>query len=68
VLIDPKVDYTIRQSELHSDCDYSVWDGWRCIGYPTTTILGGNILVENGSWVGQEGGGAYVPSGRPSEP
>jgi dihydropyrimidinase len=68
VLIDPKIDHTIRQSELHSDCDYSVWDGWRCIGYPTTTILGGNILVENGTWVGQEGGGTYVRSGRPSEP
>jgi dihydropyrimidinase len=68
VLIDPKVDHTIRQSGLHSDCDYSVWDGWRCTGYPTTTILGGNVLVESGAWVGQEGKGAFIPSGVPGEP
>ena len=64
VLIDPRADHTIHQSELHSDCDYSVWDGWRCTGYPTTTILGGNILVENGCGWGEEGTGTYVPCGR----
>ena len=68
VLIDPKLDHTIQQSGLHSDCDYSVWDGWRCTGYPTTTILGGNILVENGTWVGREGNGTFIPSGVPGEP
>ncbi len=67
VLIDPKADRTIRQSELHSDCDYSVWDGWHCSGYPTTTILGGNVLVQDGKWVGQEGGGTFIPCGSPSE-
>ena len=68
VLIDPKVDHLIEQSGLHSDCDYSVWDGWRCTGYPTTTILGGNILVEDGTWVGDEGRGTFIPSGVPGEP
>ncbi len=68
VLIDPKADHLITQGGLHSDCDYSVWDGWRCTGYPTTTILGGNVLVENGVWVGQEGTGTYVPSGSPTNP
>ena len=68
VLIDPRLDHTIEQGGLHSDCDYSVWDGWHCTGYPTTTILGGNVLVENGTWVGTEGGGAYIPSGSPGEP
>lgn len=68
VLIDPKADHTIRQSELHSQCDYSVWDGWACPGYPITTILRGQLLVEDGKWVGQEGTGEFVPSRRPSDP
>jgi dihydropyrimidinase len=68
VLIDPHADHLIEQGGLHSDCDYSVWDGWHCTGYPTTTILGGNVLVENGMWTGQEGRGAFVPSGLPGEP
>jgi dihydropyrimidinase len=68
VLIDPRADHTIRQGELHSQCDYSVWDGWQCPGYPITTILRGEILVQDGAWVGPEGTGAFVASGRPSDP
>lgn len=68
VLMDPAANHTIRQGELHSQCDYSVWDGWNCIGYPVTTILRGEVLVENGSWVGQEGTGDFVASARPSDP
>jgi dihydropyrimidinase len=68
VLIDPNANHTIRQSGLHSQCDYSVWDGWRCAGYPITTMLRGEILVENGEWVGPEGTGEFVASRRPSDP
>jgi dihydropyrimidinase len=68
VLIDPGANHTIRQSGLHSQCDYSVWDGWHCPGYPITTMLRGEILVEDGEWVGQEGAGEFVASGRPSDP
>jgi dihydropyrimidinase len=68
VLIDPNANYTIRQSDLHSQCDYSVWDGWTCPGYPVTTILRGQVLVEDGAWVGQERDGQFVASRRPSDP
>jgi dihydropyrimidinase len=68
VLIDPGANHTIQQGGLHSECDYSVWDGWRCPGYPVTTMLRGEILVEDGEWVGQEGTGEFTPSGRPSDP
>jgi dihydropyrimidinase len=68
VLIDPGANHTIQQGGLHSECDYSVWDGWRCPGYPVTTMLRGEILVEDGEWVGQEGTGEFAPSGRPSDP
>jgi dihydropyrimidinase len=68
VLIDPNANHIIRQGGLHSQCDYSVWDGWDCPGYPVTTMLRGEILVEDGEWVGPEGSGEFVASGRPSDP
>jgi len=68
VLLDPELRYQIRQDELHADCDYSVWDGWECDGYPVTTILRGQVLVEDRKWVGPEGAGRFVPAGAPTEP
>lgn len=68
VLLDPKAAMTIRQSDLHSACDYSIWDGWECAGYPSTTILRGNVLVENGQWVGSEGLGDFLRCTSPNEP
>jgi dihydropyrimidinase len=68
VLLDPNASLTIRQSDLHSACDYSIWDGWECTGYPSTTILRGNILVEDGQWVGPEGVGDFLRCSSPSEP
>jgi len=68
VLLDPKASMTIRQSDLHSACDYSIWDGWECTGYPSTTILRGNVLVEDGQWVGPEGAGQFLRCSSPNEP
>ncbi len=39
VLIDPAVRETIQLDGLHSDCDYSVWEGWHLQGKVRTTIL-----------------------------
>jgi dihydropyrimidinase len=68
VLMDPGLTYDIRQDELHADCDYSVWDGWRCHGYPVTTILRGQVLVEDRQWVGPDGTGQFIAAGAPAEP
>jgi dihydropyrimidinase len=55
-------------ADLHSDCDYSIWDGWEFDGFPVMTMVRGNVLVENGNWTGPEGIGQFVPSRSPSEP
>lgn len=68
VIIDPAARTTIRLDDLHSDCDYSLWDGWEMAGHPMTTILRGNVLVQNGRWVGPEGAGQFVECGSPGEP
>jgi dihydropyrimidinase len=68
VIIDPAVRETIRLEALHSDCDYSVWDGWELEGKVTTTILRGSVLVRDGEWVGDSGMGGFVSSGAPRMP
>jgi len=61
VLIDPRVEKTIALDDLHSDCDYSIWEGHRFRGVPAMTIVRGQVLVENGKWVGATGIGQFVP-------
>jgi dihydropyrimidinase len=66
VLFDPDRRHTFRQDEnLHSDCDYSNWDGWEVHGFPVTTILRGHVMVHEGEWVGPEGIGQFVPGSTP---
>jgi dihydropyrimidinase len=68
VIIDPAVRETIRLEALHSDCDYSVWEGWELEGKVTTTILRGSVLVRDGEWIGDGGMGRFVSSGAPRMP
>ena len=68
VLIDPTARHTIRLDELHSACDYSLWDGWELTGRVTATVLRGQVLVQDGNWVGPRHTGGFVPAGSISEP
>jgi dihydropyrimidinase len=68
VLLDPAARHTIRLDDLHSACDYSLWDGWELTGRVTATVLRGQVLVQDGSWVGPRHTGGFVPAGSVSEP
>lgn len=67
-LIDPVAGHTIRLGDLHSDCDYSIWDGWTLTGKVYATVLRGRTLNRNGEWVGPESTGQFVPGSTVSEP
>jgi dihydropyrimidinase len=68
IVMDPGTEHTYKQGEnLHSDCDYSNWDGWKVTGLPVTTILRGNILIDGGEWVGPKGIGKYIPGKSPEK-
>jgi dihydropyrimidinase len=67
-VIDPSVRHTIRLEELHSACDYSLWDGWELSGKVVATVLRGSILTRGGTWVGPEHAGRFVPAGTLSQP
>ena len=61
VLWDPDVERTITMDDLHHDGDYSPWEGWRVTGWPTTTVLRGRVVVENGTLHAEPGLGRFVP-------
>jgi dihydropyrimidinase len=52
VLFDPTPEWTVRLEDLHSDCDYSVWDGHTLRGRVHSTFLRGMPLISDGQWVG----------------
>ena len=59
-IIDPSVKKALTIDDLHLR-DYSPWEGWEIEGWPTTVILRGNIMVDNGRLVGQPTVGQLVP-------
>jgi len=60
VLIDPRLTRTLALADLHSDADYSIWEGFTCRGYPVMTILRGKVIVENGALLGSPSDGRWV--------
>jgi dihydropyrimidinase len=51
-IMDPSVKKTLSMADLHLR-DYSPWEGWEVEGWPTTVLLRGNVMVEDGQLVGQ---------------
>ncbi len=60
VLIDPSISKPLTMNDLHIG-DYSIWEGWEISGWPTTTILRGKVVVENGQFSGTAGSGQLIP-------
>jgi len=46
---------------MRSFSDWGLYDGWELTGWPTTTIVRGTPVFENGEVVGEEGYGRYLP-------
>jgi dihydropyrimidinase len=68
VVMDPHLRRRVELVDLHSDCDYSIWEGWEFMGFPVLTMLRGQVLVENGKWTGPTGSGRFLAARSPSEP
>jgi dihydropyrimidinase len=60
-IIDPEVESTVSSSMLASDSDYTPFEGMAVRYMPTHTVLRGNVVVEEGRYVGSAGVGSYVP-------
>ena len=60
VIYDPKMDFTISQKNMHSDVDYTIWEGSKLKGYPVMTFSRGKLVYDNGKFVGEKGYGKFV--------
>ena len=58
---DPAARRTIRHADLHDGADYTPYEGLDVVGWPATVIVGGRVMVRDGTLVGEKGAGRYVP-------
>ena len=58
-IIDPDFDRTLTMEDLHLE-DYSIWEGWHVNGWPTTTILRGDVVIDDGELTDDGQKGKYV--------
>jgi dihydropyrimidinase len=61
VVIDPKKRVRLTADVLHSRIDYSIYDGITTEGYPVLTVSRGEVVMEDGNFVGKRGIGRFVP-------
>ncbi len=55
-IFDPNLHKKLTLDDLHSDADYSIWEGFETKGNPVTTILRGKVILEDGRLTGSPGG------------
>lgn len=60
LLWDPEADYTISAATQSMATDYSMFEGWRVHGNARHVFSRGDLIVENGKWVGRVGRGRFV--------
>jgi len=60
VLFDPEKELTYSTEVLHSAIDYCTYEGITVKGTPVMTISRGEVLIENGQFVGRPGRGRFV--------
>lgn len=66
VIWDAKRQWTIRNMDLHHNVDYTPYEGMVMTGYPETTLVRGQVVVENGQLGVAPGFGQFVPCDRPN--
>jgi len=59
VIFDPEREITISTDTLHENVDWTPYDGLTVKGWPAITISRGDIIVENGEFLGDRGRGRF---------
>lgn len=60
LVFDPKREVTIHAKNLQTNCDWSPFEGWELVGYPSITISRGKIVAREGKFVGEVGYGTFL--------
>jgi len=65
VLIDPEIKTRLTHEMLHENCDYTPYEGLPLCGYPVMTLSRGEVIVQDGRFVGKKGRGRFIKRGLP---
>ncbi len=68
VIFDPAKEHTLSAATHHSKADYNLYEGTTVTGAVETTMVRGNVIVENRELVAKPGVGRFVKRARFGEP
>ncbi len=68
VIIDPAARFTIRASDMHSNADYTCFEGKEVTGAPVFSMQRGEVIIENGELKRKPGNARYLPGDRDAMP
>jgi dihydropyrimidinase len=60
VVFDPERTVTLSTDTLHEQVDWTPYDGIEVTGWPAATISRGEVIVENGEFLGEPGRGRFI--------
>lgn len=60
VIFDPKKEFVVSVKNMHSNYDHTIWEGYKCHGYVTSTYLRGTLVFKDGEFLGKRGFGKFV--------
>ena len=60
VIYDKDKEFTVSVDNMHSDYDHTIWEGAKMHGYPVMTFLRGELVYDNGEFVGEPVMGKYI--------
>jgi dihydropyrimidinase len=63
VIIDPEKRCVLNKAMLHSNVDYSAYEGFEVQGWPVCTISRGRVIARNGEFCGEAGWGRFLKRG-----
>jgi dihydropyrimidinase len=62
VVVDPAATKEVDERFYHTNVrDWSLYWGWTLHGIPSTTVVRGRVVLENGETAVPPGGGRFVP-------
>lgn len=64
VIIDPNKEVILSSKNLHSNVDYSAYEGIKVKGYPIYTISKGKVIVKDNKFIGNMGDGKFIKRGK----
>ncbi len=65
VIFDPDAESVLRNNNRHTAAGYTPYDGMKVKGKAETGILRGEIILEDGEFIGRKGTGKFLAAGLP---